>query len=544
MRNTYKLPKKLMEKLARDLAELMDSEEGALLALQLLENLPNEAKISLISNLSMVYTPEVARFMALVLEEYPGEKLAAVAERSLKKLSLAGVPAVQKSLTSEKATAENFCYGLVSKTRLKGIVSLVLIFKNDENDKAFDAYFFTLCFSEMGIKEFFFGRELNDEQIAVIMTDENYGKIDYIDSLTLLKLAYDCNLKYDSLPALGIFIYKSLIKQTASLPEDAAFNFYHILAQEVNPIVLTNGICLAIRTEDYRLLDYLTENQRQMLPEIGLLLESKVLSCSEEPDAAIVLVEIISEEENGLNRYQWTINYKKENNRWQLIKITADEGENLEWSWLEETLSLNNITCAYYVYQSHGVRLFIESLEGIEFFQESDDLDFYKWWDVDAIMEKGVSFKDTVLADLIIGEDELVVLASSEERLAEVKEILEAGLTHEIELLEEELPVEVVYKIFDHDKMSFSELIEQWMLTGSNHKDQLTTWLNTKLTELDGMTPLEASSSGEGSKLLWALFKKISQSDKVRGNYLVDYRALLRTVGWGKKVGKNIRKSR
>lgn len=542
MKKQFKLPKKFTEKLAQDLAVLLASHEGALLALQLLENLPGEAKVSLISNLSMVHSEEVARFFILIMKEYPGEKVGLIAERSLKKLKLAGVDITNQGLPPIKCTPENFSSGLLSKSRLKGFVSLVLFFRNQEVPETFDVLFFSLSFGEAGIKEFFYAKELTGEQAKELLQDENYLEITFEDALSLLNIAYDFNLDYDTLPALGYFIYQNLLE--SALKVSGSFNFYPVLAEEINPAILANGLCLAIRREDYHLIEELTGYKQVEIPEIGLLLANSVKSVEKLNGLWQILMEVIAEEDDGLYRMNWKFEIEEDKGMLILARVEQLESTSLEWNWLEEALSLNNITAAYYVHQSHGVRLFVESLEGVEFFQDGRELDFYKWWDLEKVLQKGLSFNETVIADLILGEEDLVIITDDQEKLEQVQQLLESNLPYELEILDDEMPVEVVYRIFDQEKMSFNQLIEQWTLTGSTRKEQVSTWLNTKFTELNGMTPLEASGSGEGAKLLWALVKKISKQGKATRDSMVDYRALLRSVGWGKKAGKNVIKSR
>ncbi|MBS4026110.1 MAG: hypothetical protein KGZ96_10615 [Clostridia bacterium] len=539
MRNQNKLPKKFVEKLAQDLAVLMSSHEGALLALQLLENLPDEVKISLINNLSMVHSEEVAKFFTLIAGEYPEEKTGMAAERSLKKLQFAGITTVAEGLAQVNCSEQNFAKALVSKTRLKGAVSLVSLFHNQDQPETFDMFFFTLSFGETGIREFFYARELTGDQVRLLVDDGAYLEVSYQRMLALINIAYEHNLDYETLPALGHFIYSDLLDQATTETQDKDFDFYPVLADNITPQMLVNGICLAVRREDYRLLEVLADDGQVDLPETGLLLSSKIITEKREHGLWKIEVELISEEEKGLNRLTWEIQLEEKDDRFILTGIEEKAIEPLDWSWLEETLADNNLTIAYYVYQPHGVRLFIESLEGIEFFQEGGELDFFKWWDLEQVLQQGLTLEEAVIADFILGEEELIVITNKQEKLKEVQNLLESNLPYELELLDDD-SVEVVYRIFDQEKMSFNQLIEQWTLTGSTRKEQLSTWLNTKFTELNGLTPLEASGSHESAKLLWALVKKISKLGKQSRDSMVDYRALLKSVGWGKKSGKNL----
>lgn len=541
-----KLPKKLMEKLAGDLDELLETHEGALLALQLLENLPEQVKVSLVANLSMIHTEEVAKFMNLVEQEYPGEDTGAVAQRSLKKLKLAGVEIDKNKMAPIEDSIHNFYLGSISRTRLKGTVNLVLLFLNRSNPQTLDAYFFTLSFCELGIKEFFYVREISYEQAGTIIQDETYQQLSFSQSLKLLDLAYQLNTEWDSLPALGLFIYQPLLKQAETLTEQIEYDFYPILSQELNPTILINGFCLAMRTEDQELMDYLTQNCDSSLPQVGLLLFNEVIQVEEleekeENHVIEVTNRLIVEEDDGLYELYWriTLEYLADN-RLTITNIQQLPDKNIiHWDWLEENLSAKKATTAYFMHQPHAVRLFIESLDGMELFQDGDDVDFYKWWDLDTILQKGICLKNGVTADLFLSEEELVIMTDDEEKLNQVKEFFEANLNQELEMLEVEVPIEVIYKIFDENNLSFNQMIDQWELTGINRKEQLSLWLTTKLTDLDGMTPLEASSSSEGAKLLWALVKRIYQESKISPSSIVDYHSLLKAVGWGKKINKN-----
>jgi hypothetical protein len=539
MRNQRRLPKKFVEKLAQDLAVLMSSHEGALLALQLLENLPDTVKISLIKNLSIVHSEDVAKFFTLIAGEYPEEKTGTAAQRSLKKLQFAGINTTGESLPQVSCSASNFAKALVAKTRLKGAVSLLGLFHGQDHPESFEMFYFTLSFGETGIREFFYARQLTGEQVKLLVDDSAYLEVSYQSMLALLNIAYEHNRNFETLPALGHFIYSGLLEQAANITQNEKFDFYPVLADTITPQMLVNGICLAVRREDYQLLEELAAGGQVDLPDAGLLLSSRIINEKQENGLWKIAVELVSEEEKSLNRLTWEIRLEEQGDRFVLTGIVETAIEPLDWSWLENSLADNNLTAAYYIHQPHGVRLFIESLEGIEFFQDSGDLDFYKWWDLEQVLQHGLTLAETVIADFILGEEELIVITNKQEKLKEVQTLLESNLPYELELLDDD-SVEVVYRIFDQEKMSFNQLIEQWTLTGSSRKEQLSTWLNTKFTELNGLTPLEASGSNENAKLLWALVKKISKLGKKSRDSMVDYRALLKSVGWGKKAGKNL----
>ena len=535
MKNNNKMPKRLMEKLSNDLHDLLQSHEGTLLALQLLENLPHQVKKSLVANLSTVHSEEVAKFMLLIAKEYPQEELGLLAERSIKKLALAGVPQVSLDLLQVNDNPVTFSGALVSRTRLKGDMSLVLFFVESVERATYSAYFFNLSFGEMGIKEFFYTKEISEAQRGIMESEQVYQRVSFSEALYLLSLAHAYNIESESLPALGIFVYGWLLEQIEQM--ELAGDIYPLLWTDVTPEHLVNGLCLALRREDYQLVDYLTEGCGELSLYKGLLLHNEIIS-EELQEPGVIKALLKMEEEEGLFQLMLEFKFAFEDSRWKLLSIEELERKKVDWEWLEEALSANTETACYFLHQPHGARIFIESVEGMEMFQEGEGIDLYKWWDLDKVLEEGINFSNAVLADFLVSEDEMVIMANDKDKLEQAKKFVESNIGMEIEEMEAEPSFEIIYKIYDQDNMSFNELIDHWTLSGSTPKDQLNTWLTTKLSDLGGMTPVEASGSNEGSKMLWSLVKKIHREGKTNSSGLVHYHSLLKSVGWGKKLGK------
>ncbi|MGF7184360.1 hypothetical protein GGQ84_000443 [Desulfitispora alkaliphila] len=535
------LSKNMMKKLAEDLSDLIDTEEGCLLALKLFETIPWEARVSLLRNLSVVHSPYVGVFFKLILREYSTDSISAEAKRALNKLQMAGIDIEEIHLNLGEFSKEDFEIAMASKSRLEGHVNLLVAFRN-ESSQTYNAFFFMLSFDKFGIRDFYRSTELSMEQLESAKSDEKYEEVGFEQALILVNHAFKCNEENDTLPAIGLSIYKDFLELALAQGEYKVKN--EILGNNITPTKTVNAFCLAERQGDRRLIEQLSGGKYSIREE-GVILQSKILNIEEDGEVCNALAELILDSGAELWRIHWKFSLRLTSEKiWKITHLDEVLREQLDWNWLEEVISDNKVSAVFEVFEWEKVQSVLESFYGVELFQAGEDMMFYKWWELDNVLENGIDLRKGVKADFILHEDELVVAAENSEKLEHVLDIFEEEFDEELELLDTIVPLEIEYTILDQDNISLSQLLYQWELTGKDKDEKLSSWLSTKLVDLNGMTPIEAKESSEGSHLLWALFKDMQRKQvKLRRNGdqpIIDYRQLIKAVGWGKKTSKEI----
>ena len=83
-------PRAMLKSLVEDINNLVGSNEGKLLVLELMEEIPAEIKTQVLESLSSFYSPRMACFFNLLIAEY-GKEFESIANRALTKYSLAGL---------------------------------------------------------------------------------------------------------------------------------------------------------------------------------------------------------------------------------------------------------------------------------------------------------------------------------------------------------------------------------------------------------------------------------------------------------------------
>jgi len=199
-------PRPILKSLVDDINSLVQSKEGKLLALEVLEEIPLEIRAEVLDGLSSFYSPQMACFFNLLKAEY-GREFEPIANRTLAKYSLAGVN------TEYKPSAKGEFYkAYASCSRQTGRMTLDVAWSTGANSLYVECFFLT--YSTDGIQSFFMIEDITINQYEKdrAMLHEMV-ELSYHESCFLLNDAYKLNVRYMSRPALGKFLYQSYLDE-------------------------------------------------------------------------------------------------------------------------------------------------------------------------------------------------------------------------------------------------------------------------------------------------------------------------------------------
>ncbi|MGE5372232.1 MAG: hypothetical protein ACM3QZ_09610 [Solirubrobacterales bacterium] len=425
-------PRTLIKSLGEDIQSLMNSSEGRLLSLEILEEIPYDARTHVLEGLSSFYYDEIAVFFQLVREEY-GKELEAVCTRALEKLQMAGVR------TNPPAPREReFFKAYVTRTRHTGQLTLDVAWRDKPGTLEVECFF--LSFNSDGIHGFFVISEMS--VVEYRKDRENVPdmiEISLEEASLLINQAYQCNVVHLTRPALGRILYRKYLREEGcqvQLPDVTAVMAR--ISPELGPKELVNTFFFAWRYKDTAYIDAVTrdlqENQRlspERLSEVlapgMLLVEGHALDARTGRDRCLVKAYSVHVDEEELYRTELTFELARESGRWFIKDILTDTvvmiSDGREGNPLQD-----QVECA--VYDILDIDSLFNVLETVHDIREVGELPFGVHLRViksdEKVPDEGVYFLSGVMADIVINGDELVVIAREPEDLAEIDGMLAA----------------------------------------------------------------------------------------------------------------------
>lgn len=422
-------PRPILRSLVEDINNLVESKEGKLLALEVLEEIPIEIRAEVLEGLSSFYSPQMVCFFNLLKIEY-GKEFEPIANRALAKYSLAGLEVDYTSPVKGK-----FYKAYASCSRQTGRMTLDVAWQVKPNHFYIECFFLT--FNADGIQSFFIIEDISAEQYENDRgLPHEMVELNYTESCFLLAEAHKLNVRYMSRPALGKFLYQPYLDENVDFSPAQVSALLRKISARLTPRQLGNSFFHAIRYQDYNyMLSILADEQssqgdlfhqlNSVIHPGTLLMEGQVEEVHGSNDAAELSAFSIILQDRKVYRNEYKITLlKNTEGYWLIDKIEASNRMQLETgsNWNPFTMQ---VYCR--VYEILDMDELFDLLDQVENIREVEELPYGMHMRVTCYNDdfnQGVSFMTGVIADLVINADEFVVVSQDKQVLDEFHHML------------------------------------------------------------------------------------------------------------------------
>ncbi len=426
--NKNNFPRPILKSLVDDINNLVDTNEGRLTILEVLEEIPGDVRTDVLEGLSAFYNPQMVCFFSILRLEY-GKEYETICNRALAKYSLAGL-ATDQPLSSPR----KFYKAYASCSRHTGRMTLDLAWELGENKLYVECFFLT--FSSDGIHSFFIV-----EEVATSQYEKDRGllndmvELSYAESCYLLSEAYKLNIRYMSRPALGKFIYHKYLDEKNDLSDEQINVLLRSVSARLTPRQLGNSFFHALRYQDYNyilsILDDQESTQGFLLHQLNntinpgaVLMEGQVEEVRASNDSAELSAFSITLHEREVYRSEYLIRLSKDaSGNWCISAI--DRISNLQ---LDADSRWNPFSMQVYcrVYEIMDIDELFDALDQVDDIREVEELPYGMHMRVNCYEDDfnhGVSFMTGVIADLVINADEFVLISQDKETIEEFHQL-------------------------------------------------------------------------------------------------------------------------
>lgn len=202
MKNNKKtnVPRAMLKNLAEDISKLIETNEGGLSILEIIEEIPYDIRADVIEGLSSFYDVALVGFFDLIKMEY-GKEFETICNRALTKYNLAGL-----QVNSPPLFKGDFYRAFASASRHTGRMTVDVAWKKPDGRLYVECFF--LAFSTDGVHSFFVVEDMPVSQYECDREMQiDLMEISYRETCLLISDAYKFNVRFMSRPALGKFLY-------------------------------------------------------------------------------------------------------------------------------------------------------------------------------------------------------------------------------------------------------------------------------------------------------------------------------------------------
>lgn len=417
-------PRQMLKSLVEDINNLVESKEGKLLALELLEEIPVEIRADVLEGLGSFYSYQMACFFNLLKLEY-GKEFAPIANRVLTKYSLAGL-----NTDYSPPVMGNFYKAYASVSRHTGRITLDVAWTSGTGKLYVECFF--LAFSSDGIQSFFIIEDMADAQYEKDRgLLNNMVEVSYAECCFLLTDAYKLNVRYMSRPALGKFLYQKYLDEKNDFSPAQVSMVLRKVSARLTPRQLVNSLFHALRYQDYNyMLSILDDEQSEqgsvfhqlnnLINPGNLIMEGQVEEVHGSNDSAELKAFSITLHERKVYRNEYMICLiKNTEGHWLISNI-----ERTSRVQVESSSSWNPFSMQVYcrVYEILDMDVLFDVLDQLENIREVEELPYGMHMRVTCFNDdfnQGISFMTGVIADLVINADEFVVVSQNKKVLDE-----------------------------------------------------------------------------------------------------------------------------
>lgn len=422
-------PRQMLKNLAEDLSKLVITDEGSLLALELVEEIPYEIRPEILEGLSAFYWSEMVTLFHLLKVEY-GRELEPVCQHALNKYKMAGL-----NVDPGNSLEGDFYKAYVSCTRQTGKVSLDVAWNIGDNGLHVECFY--LSFSSDGIHSFFLVENMPVKQYEQDRKGLNtMQEISYQEACFLINEAFKFNTRNMSKPAIGRFMYQKYLDDNIDLRYDEMNRLMRNISARLTPRQMVNCFFYALKCQDFNyMFSMLSENglyQGMLFQQLNkvlspgtFLLEGQVEEVHAQDDEAEIIACSLTMHERDMysNEYLFKIN-RNEKGEWEIYEIERLESEIIDSSSDDSPLGSKVYCRLYEIIDLDGLFDVLETVENISDIEELPYGMHMRISCFDDDPNHGVSLLSGVIADLVINGDEFVILSRDQEISAQFHDLL------------------------------------------------------------------------------------------------------------------------
>jgi hypothetical protein len=456
------VPRSLIRGLGEDIKSLVKTNEGLLLALEIIDEIPQDLRPHVIDGLASFGLPEMVGFFNVIKAEY-GREIEATCNRGLEKLQMKGVE-VKPSAPERKS----FFKAYATRTRHTGQVTLDVAWMNEEG--LLDVECFFLAYNADGIHGFFVISEMPiTEYEADRRMLPDMIQISLPEACFMIREAYNYNIKYMTRPALGKFLYRKYLDIESALANREQSKLVLRLSPELEPRELINTFFYAQRYKDHSLIvsivtpepdhrDLIISELEGVLRADAMLVEGQAIEVKVSRGRGTVKAYSIHVEDESLYRSDFSFQLIRHDQRWFIDTMTRD-GFRLINEGREESPFQDKVHC--FVYEILDLDRLFECLEEFDDIREVGELPFgvhLRLTEPDEGSGSGVFFLSDVMADVVINGDELVIIARNEANATDIDDLVVRS--HSVEpLSHHRVEIITAYTYLSGQYLSFHDML-------------------------------------------------------------------------------------
>lgn len=422
------VPRSLIKGLGEDIKSLVKTNEGLLLAMEIIDEIPQDLRPHVIDGLASFGLPEMIGFFHVIKEEY-GKEMEIACNRGLEKLQMKGV-----LTTPLVATKKDFFKAYVTRTRHTGQVTLDVAWINEEG--LLDVECFFLSFNADGVHGFFV---ISEMPIAEYEADRqmlpDMIQITHEEACFMVQEAHTYNIEYMTRPALGRFLYRKYLEYETRLGSEHESELMMRLSPELDPRELVNTFFYAQRYKDRTFIASILTSQpnrrglilnqmEEILSPGVMLVEGQTIEVKVSRGRSTVKAYSIHVEEENLFRSDFTFQLIQDGQRWFINTMTRDDFRPIN-EGREESPFQDKVHC--FVYEILDLDRLFETLEELDDIREVGELPFgvhLRLTEPEESFSSGVFFLSDVMSDIVINGDELVIIARNEANASEIDDLV------------------------------------------------------------------------------------------------------------------------
>lgn len=471
------VPRHLLQNLAQDIISMVENDEGYPLALEVIDQLPEDLQSMLIENLSSVHEAPLARFFWLVAEEYSGE-VKKSAQRALEKYRLAGLPLDEWKIAQPKYPDQLFM-ALASRTRLQGQITLVMAWK--QSDGRLDVRYFVLKFNDDGIFRYF---RVSDLSVDGFLAENNVRKgemteVSYLEACALLQEAYRHNQSGGKHAARPIFQYRRWLEEQSVLSDEEVEKLtYRLKTGKVTPAQTVNAYFLAENSGDWGLIydlaphrspvrrqprgEYLQKQLAEKSHDRGYL-QTTIINEVVKRKTAEVLAEAVQEKEERIYKVDCVFTLYREESGWKVSRVKQSARQEIGENDPNNPLYYEVYCSLYDVHDAGEVQAFLAELPEVDVFSEFSSGIHYRWAQHPNPLVEGINIAGSIFGEFILAEGELLVLAQDRSNLDAICSLLENRLAENSIAYRQQyyLDVGLAYAVLSGEFSSFEDLLAE-----------------------------------------------------------------------------------
>ncbi len=419
-------PRPVLKNLADDIKKLVDSHEGLLFVLEIIEELPYELRGDLFEGLSAFCCQEMVTFFKLLGREY-GKDAEAPVGHALHKFALAGL-----DVDYFPELKGEFYNAYVSTTRHTGRVNLDIGWKTGRYHMRVES--FSLSFNADGLNSFIIVEDIlikdfdHDHKVMADVTTVNYEECH-----SLINDAYSFNQRHMTRPALGRFIYNRYLEEANNTANNAMSALIRKVCPDLSPRQVVNSFFYALKQQDTSFLVALLDEQyftqgdlffgfNTALSPGAFLIEAGIDQVSGSKRRLEVMAHAIFVNDRDVlkNRYRFILGPDRDG-LWAVKDIDRIESQPISPDAADNPF---NIVVFCRVYEVLDMDELFETLDLLDNVHEVEEIPYGLHVRIGQNQDPsmGMSFLNGVTADLILNGDEFVVISPNESVVEEYHE--------------------------------------------------------------------------------------------------------------------------